>query len=47
MSQSGIRFVAGELSWKDVHPVKRDETITSAQLIVYAEDDEHFSFIPS
>jgi len=47
MCSSGIRVGAWDyLRWKDVIPIKRNDLIVAAKLIVYAEDeDQYFSYI--
>jgi hypothetical protein len=44
---SGIRIGAWEyLKWKHVEPIKRDDKIVAAKIIVYAgENEQYFSFI--
>ena len=47
MASSGIRIGAWDyLQWGHIRPVKKDDEIVAAKLIVYAgEDEEYFSFI--
>jgi hypothetical protein len=46
-SSSGIRVGAWEyLKWKHIEPIKRDDKVIAAKIIVYAGDNEqYFSFI--
>lgn len=47
MASSGIRIGAWDyLQWGHIRPVKKDDEIVAAKLIVYAgEDEEYFTFI--
>ena len=47
MASSGIRLGAWDyIRWKHIQPVKREEKIVAAKIVVYAGDDEeYFSFI--
>ena len=46
MSSSGIRLGAWDyLRWKDIHPIERNGEIVAAKIIIYAEDEQYFSFI--
>jgi integrase len=47
MSSSGIRLGAWDyLKWGHIRPIRKDEGVVAAKIIVYAgEEDEYFSFI--
>jgi site-specific recombinase XerC len=46
MSSSGIRLSAWDyLRWKHILPLSRNGRVVAAKIVVYADDDEYFSFI--
>src|SRR4051794_3402446 len=46
MTSSGIRLGAWDyLKWGDIRPIAKEGEVIAARIIVYAEDEEYFSFI--